>query len=195
MVARMGASAEIQSPAQGLGARCASEKVRGAARFAWRASRCGRRASGCARATPQGGSYARCLCSARKAMQPGACRGVTRPSVNLSHARSSLSGARVKGTRRAGENGRRVGKKGRRAAGGGRRAAQCWRRKGRRVSAEVPVKPCTAGMGRHLKRHARLVTWHGARPGRTGLRLTGNAVSVGHRDRRFGRLTLGLRLG
>lgn len=191
----MGASAEIRRAVQRFGQGCASEKVRAAARFAWRASRCGWRTSGCERATPQGGACAVWACSARKAMPLDACRGVTRPSVNLSHAQSSLSGARVKGTRRAGENGRRVGKKGRRAAGGGRRAAQCWRRKGRRVSAEVPVKPCTAGMGRHLKRHARLVTWHGARPGRTGLRLTGNAVSVGHRDRRFGRLTLGLRLG
>jgi len=191
----MGGSAEIQRRVQGLETRCASEKVRAAACSERCTSRCERRAGRWARATPQGGACAAWTCSARKTMQLGACHAMTRPPVNLSHAQSSLSGARVKGTRRAGENGRRVEKIGRQAAGGGRRAAQCWRRKGRRVSAEVPVKPCTAGMGRHLKRHARLVTWHGARPGRTGLRLTGNAVSVGHRDRRFGRLTLGLGLG
>lgn len=191
----MAAGDASQSAVQGFGQGCASEKVRGAACSERCASQCERRAGRWARATPQGGACAAWACSTRKATPLGACHEMTRPSVNLSHARNSSSGARVKGTRRAGENGGCVGKFGWWVAWDGRRAAPCWRRKGRRVGAVGSAKPCTAGMGRHLKKHARRVTWHGARLGRTGLRLSGNAVSVGRRDRRFGRLTLGVGLG
>lgn len=151
----MGAGAEIQGRAQGLGARCASEKVRGAACSERCTSRCERRAGRWARATPQGGACASCLCSARKAMQLGACHGVTRPPVNLSQAQSSLGGARVGGTRRSGENGRRVGKKGRRAAGGGRRAARNRRR--------------ADGNGREAGPGVRAAAWGGLMPRQMGL--------------------------
>lgn len=151
----MGAGAEIQGRAQGLGARCASEKVRAAACSERCTSRGERRAGRWARATPQGGARARCLCSAREAMPLGACRSVTRPPVNLSQAQGSLGGARVGGTRRAGENGRRVGGCVWRVAFGGRGACQSRRQQGANGGPVTLAGPRAPGMGLWRARMAR----------------------------------------